>query len=40
MQYKGDPTCEIENSLCVMHNIVPTNILEQDDEEDRKSQKG
>ena len=35
MQYKGDATCEIENSLCVMHNIMRTMILEQDDETSR-----
>ena len=32
MQYKGDATCEIKNSLCVMHNNMRTMILEQDDE--------
>ena len=28
MQYKGDTTCKIKNSLCVMHNIMRTMILE------------
>ena len=31
-QYKGDATCKIKNSLCVMHNIMRTMILEHDDE--------
>ena len=32
MQYKGEATCKIKNSLCVMHNIMRTMILEHDDE--------
>ena len=32
MQNKGDPTCEIKNNICVMHNSMRTMILEQDDE--------
>ena len=27
MQYKGDATCKIKNSLCVMHNIMRTMII-------------
>ena len=28
MQYKGDATCKIKNSLGEMHNIMRTKILE------------
>ena len=31
MQYKGDATCKIKNSLGVMHNIMRTMILEHDE---------
>ena len=40
MQCKGDATCEIKNSLSVMHNIMRTMILEQDDEISRYHQFG
>ena len=39
IQYKGDATCEIKNSLCVMHNIMRTMLLEQDDEVSRYHKK-
>ena len=39
IQYKGDATCEIKNSLCVMHNIMRTMLLEQDDEISRYDKK-